>query len=205
VADPAQTSWKPNARGAWRLRTSGRWEGPFRVQDGYFKQSLLGAFVPRDQVLQHNADDVGSHLVGAPFDLVNIVAAPASGTTTILIGAGAAVALGAVPPGYRAGVFGIWPYLEGAGGAQMVQGRIPGAGVTIRWRLLIDGQPAFPYHNITTILNPWGATAAERPLLEIPQRKTLSVDVLNTDPGGLYAWLGVRLVVRWIPWKEEWR
>ena len=201
----ASQSFTPSPRSAWRWRSLARWLGPFLVSDGYFGPSLPGAFVEHSEVLKQGADDPGSHLVGTPFDFVTIIAAPASGTTTTLIGRGAAFAFPPVPVGFRAVVLGFWPFLEGAGGVQQFQARIPGAGVTIRWRLLVDGSPAFPYNNVTTISMPWGSAQSPTPLLEVPQRRVLSVDVTNTDPGGLYAWLGCRILVRWIPWDKEWR
>lgn len=200
-----ETSFKPSPRSRYRWSAGERWNGPFRVDDGNFGIAQPGSFVPPDRVLQAGADDPGSHLVGRAFDFCPIVAAPASGTTTVLVGPTAAVAFPPVPIGMRAVVLGFWPYLEGAGGVQQLQGRIPGAGVTIRWRLLVDGSPAFPYQNVTTISMPWGSAQSDTPLLEVPQRRLLSVDVTNTDPGGLYGYLGARILVRWIPWDKEWR
>jgi hypothetical protein len=149
---------------------------------------LPPAFEPPPRVVTRN--------VPAPFDLIAIVAAPASGTTTTLVTTGM---IGRIPRGYRAVIDGITTILEGAVGP-IAGPRIPGAGVTIAWRLLVDGNAAYPYNNITTIINDIGQ---DRPLFEIPPDRQLTVDVTNTDPAGLYAYLGVRIRGRYLPWEYD--
>lgn len=157
--------------------------------------------VPRSQVRSELADSPQSLRAPKHFDLINIIAAPASGSTTTLIGSGAAVSLGPVPCAWRGVVTRVFTYLEGATGP--ISGwRIPGAGVTMTWQLLVNAQPAYPYDNITTILSGFEPQHA---LLEIPQSGVLTAQVTNTDPNGLYLQIGIRVVGQFLPLDKDMR
>jgi hypothetical protein len=158
----------------------------------------VGAIVPPERLAQplERALRIVQRLVPGPFDLRAIIAAPASGTTTVLI---TAAAFGPIPLELRAVIDGVTTILEGAVGP-IAGPRIPGVGVTITWRFLVDGNPTYPYNAITTVLDDIGQ---ERPLFEIPPLRQFTVDVTNVDPAGLYAFLGVRVRGRLIPWNYD--
>lgn len=163
--------------------------------------SLPGATVPGPRLLRQDVPSWARPPREIPFDVSVIIAAPASGTTTTLVGAGATASLGAVPPGYRGFVDGISPYLEDATGP-LTTPRIPGVGVTITWRLFVSNQPAPYYGRITTLLDGW-SDINPRSLLELRETETLTANVTIVDPGGLYAFLGLRLRGRWVPWMDR--
>lgn len=184
-------------RGTPRYRSAPRALVPPALEVSSLLQSQRGAVVPDDQLRVGDATNTGRPRP-LPWDLINIVAAPASGSTTTLIGPGAAQLGLAVPEKYRAYVDAICPYVEAAAGP-VTSPRIPGVGVTMTWRVLIDGQPAPPYAAITTVLSSW-EYVSPRPLLEVPSGSTMTVDVTNIDPLGTYLWLGIRVRCRWVPW-----
>jgi hypothetical protein len=162
--------------------------------------SLPGALVPRNQLRLARAPSLGE-VRPTPWDLFNIVAVPASGSTVQLIGPTAARQLGRVPLGYRCVLHSISPYLEGAAGP-ITQPRIPGPGVTITWSLLFDGKFAPYYATVQTLLDGWGATSTHS-LLEVPEGTQLRAQVTYVDPGGLYSFVGIRLRGQFIPWSVQ--
>jgi hypothetical protein len=158
----------------------------------------VGAVVPPDRLakMAELVPRIVQRLIPGPFDLIAIVAAPASGTTTVLL---SPTNFGVVPQEMRAVIDGFTTILEGAVGP--IPGpRIPGAGVLITWRFLVDGNAAYPYNAVTTIIDD---TGQDRPLFEIPPNRQFTVDVTNVDPAGLYLFLGVRVRGRLIPWNYD--
>src|SRR5262249_23001505 len=105
---------------------------PQHVPD--WSQPQAGAVVPQAQVPLTSAEDLYYHRVPIPFDLVSIIAAPASGTVSTLVGSSTTPAVGPPTPYYRGVVDGIFPYVEGAAGP-VTNPRIAGQGVTITWSI----------------------------------------------------------------------
>jgi len=156
---------------------------------------------PAGSHIRHEDDPPYGEALPYAFDLTSIIAAPVSGTTSLLIGPGALEELQRIPPRTRAYIDGIAPYLEDGVGP-VLSPRIPGAGVTITWSILLDNKPAAYYGAITTLLDDW-SYVSPRPLLEIPEGQIVTVTVTNVDPAGLYDQLGIRIRGRWVPVKRE--
>lgn len=165
------------------------------------QEAQPGACNSHAEVLPRDVPSRGYNLP-IPFDLRAIVPTT-PGTRQVLIGVGGQDAASPVPHDYRCFVYGISPYLENAGGA-LTQARIPGAGVSYTWRLLLDGQPTQPYAAITQILAAWDSWSPT-PLLEVPEGRVLTADVLGIDPGGTFLQVGLRIRGRWEPWTAEGR
>jgi hypothetical protein len=138
------------------------------------------------------------------FDLVSIAnvpgAKPAPGDEGILIGPAGAGGAGEpnkpfprIPRDARGHIYEFTPILYGAIGP--ISGWIvPGAGVSVRWRVSINNVPRYPYDNWTTLgiaRSPGG-----RPLLELNPNDLFSVEALIIDPAGLYEKIGVRILGR---------
>lgn len=165
------------------------------------RSSAVGGVFPRPDAIRREDEPASGETLPYAFDLSSIVAAPASGTTTTLIGAGALAQLQRVPPRCRAYIDAIEPYLEDAVGP-VTQARIPGLGVVITWKVLIGNRPAGYYGAITSMLDTW-SYMSPRPLLEIPESETFQVTVTNVDAFGIYKFLGIRVRGRWVPWKKK--
>ena len=178
------------------------WPGRFPGTDAIPNRanSMVGAIVPGRELLPDRAPSFGAP-GPQPFDAFAIIANPGTGTTTTLIGPTATSVIPTVPVGYRALIDGISPYLEGAAGP--IGGpRIPGAGVTYTWRLLLNGRPAPYYAAITNILGAWDAVSI-RSLLEVPPNVLVTATVTIVDPGLLYSFVGLRVRGRLVPWTRD--
>ena len=184
---------------------------PIPLPPDSYAPSQMGAFLPQKELLTDGVESQQGFFAPQRFDNQIIVAAPASGTTIFLVGdantASAPVAGGQqairVPHGSYAAVTGIFPYLEGGAGA--VQGpRIPGAGVSIIWRLLVDNVPDGAFGNISTILAPWNSQE-NRPLVYVRSGRQLTCSLEFTDPAGLYSFVGIRLMGWLVPFEKETR
>lgn len=180
---------------------------PLGVPPDSYAPASPGAFVPVKDIPQNGVAGEQDFLHPRRFDYQIIIAAPASGTTAWLLGDdNNAPATGGqfgtrIPNGCYGVVTGIFPYLEGGAGA--VQGpRIPGAGVTIAWSLLIDNKIDQAFGRITTILAPWNSQE-NRPLVYIRSGLQLTCSVTPTDPTGLYSFVGIRIMGWIVPFSVE--
>src|SRR4051794_12231258 len=77
-----------------------------------------GAATPRDEIPGTGDEVLGQRLRPVTFDIVTIVAVPASGTILQLVGPGAP-AVGQVQRGYRGVIDRVATYLENAGGGPL--------------------------------------------------------------------------------------
>lgn len=177
---------------------------PLPPNSGAWSTAPMVAALPRQQWHEIPKETATFGSVPVAFDHVNIIATPSTGTTTFLIGDGvntiANEVTSPVPLGMIGHVDGIFPYLEGAAGP-VTQPRIPGSGVTYTWRVLVQGKADRAYGAITTIIAPWNGATAMRPLLVLRPTEQLTCSVTVTDPNGLYSYVGIRIMGRWIPEK----
>lgn len=158
--------------------------------------------MPAELAAQQEADP--PYDANGYFDVVAIANTagpkPAPGDGGVLLGAYVGPVAGApilafprISRGARAHLYRFEPILYGAIGP--VAGPvIPGAGVTIRWRILVNNAPRYPYQNWTT--NTAAESPGGRPILELASNDQLQIDVLMIDPAGLYERAGVRIMGR---------
>lgn len=168
------------------------------------RRSPIDAPIPMPAELAAQQADDPPYDASGYFDVVVLAdlpgPKPAPGNAGLLLGAYVGNVTGApvrgfpsIPRRSRAHLYRFEPILYGAIGP--VAGPfIPGAGVSIRWRILINNVPRYPYQSWTTL------TAAEspggRPILELAGNDQLAIEALMIDPAGLYEKIGVRIMGR---------
>jgi hypothetical protein len=144
------------------------------------------------------------------FDVPTIIPMPAAAvlTTTVLIGAGAAsgAVIPPVPSNCRGVIDFVAPYLSTTAAPGMVTdpniARLLVAGDVIRWRLLESATPIKYFSNITTLLDPFTARGSSHGWAELHPGSVLSCEVDALDAVGVFDFIGIRLVGRFLPLRE---
>jgi len=141
--------------------------------------------VPRSTL----APDCGIPVDSQYFDDSKIVALPPLGTTALL----ARVEL---PPQY-CGVLEYFSQFTDLFSGDPAEVRTPG----LLWQVLVNGQPLAPYHQLATIINPWGFGSFQFHL-RLPEGVLVEMVVRRTgaevaSPGKVINTVGGRLVGRY--------
>lgn len=144
------------------------------------------------------------------WDYTAIIATPALGVETFLIGSNTnnittaqnpgAPAPGPVPRSFRGVIDTVSPYGEDSFGGQLP--RVTPTGTTLRWTVYTDRIPLYPFGNLVGALDAW-EDMSPRAQAELFAGQLLTASVLVTANAMGLTKVGIKIRGRWIPQVDD--